>query len=179
MEDPVAAIAERLRSGGVQFAVVGAAAMAARGFPRQTLDFDLLTTDLRVLDQAFWRGFAAAPDVRLGDPDDPLAGVVRFLAPEVDLIVGRFRWQADAVARTEEIRVGGGRTLPVVTLADLILSKLFAAGFRDAADVQMMLAGADAGTVREVDRAVRLLPADSRRLWGEIRRSDSGSSVDD
>jgi hypothetical protein len=180
MQDPIAAIAERLRSSGVPFAVIGAAAMSARGFPRQTLDFDLLTTERRVLDASFWSGLPeAAPDVRHGDADDPLAGVVRFTAPEVDLIVGRYRWQAAALERAEELSVGGGRRLPVVTLADLILSKLFAGGYRDAADVRMMLAGAEASTVEEVDRAVPVLPADSRRLWKEILSDRRRSSVDD
>lgn len=179
MQDPISALAERLRSGGVPFAVVGAAAMSARGFPRQTLDFDLLTTDRRVLDPSFWHGLAEAPELRHGDADDPLAGVVRFFAPEVDVIVGRYRWQAEAIERAEELSVGGGRALPVLTLADLILSKLFAAGYRDGADVQMMLAGADPSMVEEVDRAVSVLPADSRRLWDEIRRSGQDSSVGD
>src|SRR5205085_529619 len=46
-------ILERL---GVQYAVIGAMAMAARGFPRFTLDFDFLTTDKRVLDPNVWDG---------------------------------------------------------------------------------------------------------------------------
>ncbi len=45
MTGPIRAVADHLRAAGVPFAVIGAAAMSARGFPRQTLDFDLLTTD--------------------------------------------------------------------------------------------------------------------------------------
>lgn len=172
MDDLLAAIVERLRSGGVPFALVGAAAMSARGFPRQTLDFDLLTLERRVLEPPFWRDLATVPEIRVGDPDDPLAGVVRFLDPEVDLIVGRYGWQAEALERAEEMQVGGGRRLPVVTLADLILLKLFAAGYRDAADVRMMLEGADRESFAAVDRAVTRLPADSRRLWREVRQRD-------
>lgn len=172
MDDLLAAIAERLRSGGVSFAVVGAAAMSARGFPRQTLDFDLLTLDRRVLQLPFWRGLGTVPQIRTGDAEDPLAGVVRFLDPEVDVIVGRYGWQAEALERAEELQVGGGHRLPVVMLADLILLKLFAAGYRDAADVGMMLSGADREAVAAVDRAVTRLPADSRRLWREVRQRD-------
>jgi hypothetical protein len=56
----------------------------------------------------------------------------------------------------------------VVTLADLILLKLHAGGYRDAADVRMMLDGADRATREDVERALPALPRDARRLWGEI-----------
>ena len=38
----------------VAHALVGAAALAARGIARSTYDIDLLTTDRRVLDAALW-----------------------------------------------------------------------------------------------------------------------------
>lgn len=171
MSDLIAAIVERLRAGEVPHAVIGAAAMSACGFPRQTLDFDLLVVERRVLDEAFWRELPRVPEIRIGGSDDPLAGVVRFDSPEVDVVVGRYRWQAEALARAEELQIGG-RTLPVVTLGDLILLKLHAGGYRDAADVKMMLAGADDAVVEHVDRLLPALPADARRLWDEIRSSE-------
>jgi hypothetical protein len=36
----------------VSYALIGAHAMAARGYPRFTVDVDLLTTDTRVLERA-------------------------------------------------------------------------------------------------------------------------------
>ncbi|HEX2164326.1 MAG TPA: nucleotidyltransferase [Thermoanaerobaculia bacterium] len=125
MVDSIAALSERLEAAGVPFAVIGAAAMSARGFPRQTLDFDLLVTDRRVLEGRFWEGVGTAAEIRVGDGDDPLAGVVRFARPAVDVIVGRFRWQGEALARATRLQVGG-RALPVATLGDLILLKLHA-----------------------------------------------------
>ena len=44
MPDRIAAVVEHLRASGVPFAVIGAAAMSTRGFPRQTLDLDILST---------------------------------------------------------------------------------------------------------------------------------------
>lgn len=167
MSDLITAVAERLRSTEVPFAVIGAAAMSTRGFPRQTLDFDFLVTDRRVLELGFWHGLPQNADSRTGDADDPLAGLVRFTAPAVDVVVGRYRWQAEALSRAQELRVEG-RLLPVVTLADLILLKLHAGGYRDAADVRMMLDGADRATREDVERALPALPRDARRLWGEI-----------
>lgn len=170
MSDLIAAVVERLRASEVPHAVIGAAAMSARAVPRQTLDFDLLVVDRRVLEEAFWRGLPRAPEIRMGDSDDPLAGVVRFDSPEVDVVVGRYRWQSEALERAEELQIGG-RTLPVVTLADLILLKLHAGGYRDRADVEMMLTGADEAVIEHVDRVLPALPADARRLWDEIRSS--------
>lgn len=44
-----------LNDAGVAHALIGAAALAAAGVARSTLDLDLLTLDARVLDPAFWR----------------------------------------------------------------------------------------------------------------------------
>jgi hypothetical protein len=64
---------------GICYALVGAHAMAVRGYPRSTVDIDLWTADARVLDEALWVGLrqdSVAVDVRRGDADDPLGGVV-------------------------------------------------------------------------------------------------------
>ncbi len=56
--DKVKAVLESL---GVQYAVIGAMAMAARGYPRFTLDFDILTTEKTVLNPDVWREILTAP----------------------------------------------------------------------------------------------------------------------
>ena len=170
--NPIARIADHLRESGVSFAVIGAAAMSARGFPRQTLDLDLLTTDARVLQAEFWRGVSPAPEVRIGDSDDPLRGVVRFDDPHIDLVVGRSSWQSDALLRAQEMTLGDAK-LPVVTLADLIALKLDAGGYRDAADVSMMLARATPEDIRQIDAVLGRLDAHAARLWKEIRGAAS------
>ncbi len=117
----------------VPHALIGAAALAVRGIARSTFDIDLLTTDTRVLAAEWWHPFVSAGisvDVRVGDADDPLAGVVRLDIPgdrPVDLVVGRHFWQARAVARAERSSLGP----PVVTASDLVLLKLYAGGTQD------------------------------------------------
>ena len=170
MPDRIAAVVEHLRASGVPFAVIGAAAMSTRGFPRQTLDLDILTTDRSVLDEEFWGPFSGSVDVRRGDADDPLLGVIRFRDPEIDVIVGRHRWQSDAVSRAEEMTIGEQR-IPVVTLGDLMLLKLDAGGYRDAADVKMMLSAASEADVDHLTRLLPQLDERARRLWNEIRAS--------
>lgn len=68
-------------------------ALALHGISRSTFDQDLLVTNLRVLDDAFWDDLRniAQVDVRRGDADDPLAGVVRLQRRDdrdVDLVGG-------------------------------------------------------------------------------------------
>lgn len=55
--------------------------MAARGYPRFTIDIDLLTSDARVLEQTTWAELietGATVDARRGDADGPLGGVVHI-----------------------------------------------------------------------------------------------------
>jgi hypothetical protein len=79
----------------IPYALIGAHAMAARGYPRFTTDIDLLTADTRVLDAATWAPLTeggALIDGRRGDHDDPLAGVVRIVLADgtnIDVVVGR------------------------------------------------------------------------------------------
>ena len=117
----------------VAHALIGAAALAARGVARSTYDIDLLTTDVRVLTAALWDDLLAygiRVDIERGDVDDPLGGVVRMTAADqrpVDVIVGKPRWQTRAIARAERPSVGP----PVIAASDLILLKLYAGGTQD------------------------------------------------
>jgi hypothetical protein len=157
-----------LEAAGVPHALIGAAAAAARGLARSTYDVDLLTTDARVLDDAFWhtvRACHAAVDVRRGDDEDPLRGVVRIeLEGErpVDVIVGRHDWQARAVAAAD--RVTGGP--PIVRAADLVLLKLYAGGSQDLWDVRelLRLPGGD-DLAAEVDGALAGMPSFMHEHW--------------
>lgn len=135
-----------LEAAGIRYALIGGHALAARGYPRFTIDIDLLTTDMAVLDAALWRPLedaGAGVERRRGDSSDPLAGVVHVLladATDVDIVVGRERWQADVVARAERLTVAPGVDLPVPDAADLILLKLAAGGGLDMRDAAALLA---------------------------------------
>lgn len=165
-------VAAALRARDVPFALIGAAAMAVHGVSRSTADLDLLAVDRRCLDADFWsdlRG-AATLDVRRGDDTDPLAGIVRFTAEgeaDVDLVIGKPVWQADCVARAA-LRIEDD--VPVVTLADLMLLKLYAGGSQDAWDLEQLLAVDRAGeAARAVDERITDLPGHARALWNRLR----------
>ncbi len=169
----LARVVAALEAAQIRFAVIGAAVLPSLGVSRSTLDIDLLTTDSRSLDSRQWQTLEnddIEADLRRGDADDPLLGVVRFSGTgetDVDLVVGRNAWQTRAVARARELPVSG-LTLPVVRGEDLILLKLFAGGPQDAWDVQQALAGPQrAELVAAVERDLGDLPPDARRLWSQ------------
>src|SRR5262245_19328566 len=82
---------DHLQNRGVRFCLIGASALASHGWARYTADVDLLTMDDAVLSPRFWSGFGE-PEIRRGDQDDPLAGLVRFAGEFAhDVIVGRGR----------------------------------------------------------------------------------------
>jgi hypothetical protein len=130
-----------LERSGVKCALIGGEALAVHGVARATLDSDLLVANPDVLRDSFWPTFSprAVIEIRRGDPDDPLAGVVRIhrRAEQTDIIVGR-PWVRRILDRTIRVRVRG-EELPVVDRADLVLLKLFAGGPQDLLDVRLLL----------------------------------------
>jgi hypothetical protein len=171
----LAQVSAALDMHGVAHAMIGAAALAVHGVTRSTADIDLLVADARGLDATTWASLAATGariDVRRGDAADPLAGVVRVTAPGepiVDVIVGRARWQADAIARGTPATVAGA-TIRVVTPVDLVLLKLYAGGPQDAWDIDQLL-DAVPGLDRDVEAALPVLPSECATLWRRIVRA--------
>lgn len=118
----------------VPFCLIGASALAARGFARFTADVDLLTLSADVLRPEFWAGFEhGSVEIRQGEPGDPLRGVVRLgLEPVHDLVVG-LGYAAKVATDTAE-------TVPTVpckvaTPLGLVLLKLEAGSPRDRLDI--------------------------------------------
>ncbi len=125
---------ERLAEAGISHALIGAAALAIHGISRSTFDQDLLVTDRRALNAATWAGLAdvAEVDIRRGDDDDPLAGVVRVISPgerDVDVIVGRHEWQR-SIIEDAVLRDTPAGSIPVASPKGLVLLKLYAGGRR-------------------------------------------------
>lgn len=171
---PVVKVLEAL---GVPFALVGGHAMAARGYPRFTTDLDLLTTERRMLDALVWTDLirqGARVDARRGDADDPLAGVVHIEladASDIDVIVGRWPWEASLIGRAEPTPLMG-LSLPVPRTSDLILLKLAAGGYLDRHDAASLLKVGDRLTlVSEVERHIDEVRPDIRLAWRDLLAS--------
>lgn len=157
----------------VAHALIGAVALAARGHSRSTYDLDFLTTDTAVFHEDFWtalREGGAHIDIRKGDFDDPLRGVVRITLLDgsmVDVVVAKYRWQKDVIDRAEPLDLGEC-TIPVPRASDLILLKLFAGGPQDLADVRALLEGPDREQiVAEVRTHLPALPEECSRSFEE------------
>ncbi|MEO7157874.1 MAG: hypothetical protein ABI039_09950 [Vicinamibacterales bacterium] len=149
----------------ISHALIGAAALAARGIARSTYDIDLLTTDLRAIDPRVWVTLPEdAVDIRRGDVDDPLAGVIRIAIGTdrpVDVVVGKHPWQERAVTRAEAI----AGTTRVVLARDLVLLKLYAGGAQDLWDVRELLALGDRSLRGDVTADLAALPTLLQERW--------------
>lgn len=137
------AVVDALERETVPFVLIGAVAMLAHDAGRSTFDIDFLTTDSRVL-RMDWATILPSvnADVRRGDWDDPLAGVVGFERAgemSIDLVLGRWKWQAEVVSRGLPVTVFGA-SVRVARRADLVVMKLDAGGPQDLIDAQRLLA---------------------------------------
>jgi hypothetical protein len=160
------------------YALIGAHAMAARGYPRFSVDVDLLTTDPRVLDRETWSGLkdeGAAVDPRRGDDQDPLAGVVHIMltdGTDIDVVLARWKWEADVIARAEVLTVAQEVRIAVPLTSDLILLKLAAGGFMDLRDAAALLEISDReAVVREIESRIDEVQPDVRGVWRELLAS--------
>ncbi|HEY6361832.1 MAG TPA: hypothetical protein VIX63_12045 [Vicinamibacterales bacterium] len=172
--EPVRRVLDAL---GAPYALIGAHAMAARGYPRFTVDVDLLTSDIRVLAPGTWADLereGAVIDARRGDADDPLGGVVHILltdGSDVDVVVAKWQWEAQVIERAQLLEVGGA-PIRVPTTGDLILLKLAAGGYLDLRDAAALLAITDRDLViRDVEAHIEDVRPDVRALWQELLTS--------
>ncbi|MEO8054148.1 MAG: hypothetical protein ABI768_03280 [Acidobacteriota bacterium] len=156
-------------------ALIGGLALAVHGITRHTDDADLLSADGRVLSDTFWdslRKEGVRVEVRRGDFDDPVRGVVRLTAGgerAVDVVVGRPAWHEQLLTRRRTLRVGG-EDLPVVDSADLVLLKLEAGGVQDLLDVRLLLAGPEGEAIRaDVESRLPELPSSLQESWAAFR----------
>jgi hypothetical protein len=145
--------------------------MAAHGVSRSTYDTDLLAVSSACLDREMWRALEALGvevDVRVGDDDDPLLGVVRITRGDetIDVVVGRSQWQRGILERARSIHVFS-TDLPLVTIEDLVLLKLYAGGTQDRWDIQQLLANVT--DLPAIDGKVHALPERSQALWSALR----------
>lgn len=166
-------VAALLEGADVPYALVGAGALAVHGVSRSTVDHDLLTTQPRVLARPFWSALPVdvRVDPRRGDGADPLAGVIRFTQQDerdVDLVVGRAGWMDGVLQRRITVPLPG-HDLPVVSMPDLILLKLYAGGTQDSWDIAQLLQTTAAASVREdVESRLNLLPPECGALWQSL-----------
>ncbi|HEY0140762.1 MAG TPA: hypothetical protein VGF48_07690 [Thermoanaerobaculia bacterium] len=168
LADDVRKVLEALAS---PYCLIGGHAVAARGYPRFTLDHDFLTADKRVLQRETWNALDADVDPRKGEYDDPLAGVVHISGrdgSEVDIVVAKWKWELEVIQRAEPMELGS-MTVPVPRTSDLILLKLAAGGYLDLADVHVLLGIGDREQlIAGVNEHIGKLRPDAQAAWTTI-----------
>jgi len=178
----LAQVVETLEHHGVRCTVIGAAALAALGTSRATVDLDLLTSDRRVMTEALWARIVkqgAVVDIRFGDEDDPLVGVVRVTQEQerpVDIIVGEGIWQEKILAEAKPATISG-TVVPVVDIVGFILLKLYAGGPQDLWDIEQVLLIVEDSVATRAKVSERLsdLPPRCRALWDKLIEQGSDS----
>ncbi|HEY6138809.1 MAG TPA: hypothetical protein VI670_13700 [Thermoanaerobaculia bacterium] len=163
-----------LDAADVRYALVGAVAVASRGAPRSTYDLDLFTTDKAVFREELWaelRRDGIAVEIRRGDFDDPLAGVVRVgtKPDQIDVVVGKWKWERAVIERAEPVELRDGIIIPLPSTSDLILLKIAAGGPIDTIDaINLLRIGPLDQLVTEVSAKIADLPRDAQELWQRL-----------
>jgi hypothetical protein len=115
-----------LKQSKVPHAVIGAAALAARGLPRMTADLDVtvLTDDaFAALDALRDAGFRSVTPIKRKEAPEPMY-VLRSESGEVDLLVAAGEPESTVIAEAKPARLFG-TTAPVATLEHLLLMYLY------------------------------------------------------
>lgn len=131
----------------VDAVVIGAVALAAYRYVRQTDDLDLVvnaeTPTLRAVAESLRQsGYAA--ELREPDADDPLGGIIDVTGPfglvQIVSFAGRFPSVIEDAVRAAKLVVREGSPLRLAPIPQLIALKLYAGGHKSKADIVELLA---------------------------------------
>lgn len=164
-------VARLLSENGVSAVVIGAVALAAHRYVRNTEDIDLgVDADLRkmrlLVDVLRDDGFTA--EFHEPDGDDPLAGVIDVSGPfglvQVISFAGRFPAAIRDALAGEDSRIRPGSDLRLIPIPQLVALKLYSGGSKAKADIVELLRRnpeADLGEIRETCGRYRLRGLDA------------------
>jgi hypothetical protein len=159
-------VLEILGSQRIEAVVIGAVALAAYSYVRQTQDLDLgvnaSTSQLRSLVVLFEsKGYCV--ELREPDGDDPLGGVIDVRGPfglvQIVSFADRFPAVIDEAVKASTLSVRPGSSLKLVPLPHLIALKLYAGGHKSKSDIVEVLSrnpDLDLDAVRKLCRKYRL-----------------------
>ncbi len=170
---------------GVPSALIGAAALAAHGYPRATVDIDLAvaTDPFTTLEEAR-RRIAGEPGVEATlttpDSDDPLGGVLTVTGEDFDPVqvvnflnpLSRRPNPGNEAVRTATSGPVAGAPLRLVTLPHLIALKLYAGGYKSKLDILELLARNPSAPLDQIARVCAAfgLEDDWHKLLDELNR---------
>lgn len=171
-------VVDILKQHQVDAVVIGATALAAYNYVRQTEDIDLgVNADIPTLQAIVTslRRSGFQTELRKPDADDPLGGVIDITSPagllQVISYAGRFPAAIKDAVRNFHLAVRPGSPLHLVPIPQLIALKLYAGGHKSQADIIELLSrnpDIDIEEVREVCSRYRLRGLDE--LIAEARQ---------
>jgi len=139
-------IIARLQEHGIDAVIIGAVALAAYHYVRQTEDIDFgVNADISTLRTLTASLRSAGYSVELREPDaqDSLGGVVdvrgAFGLLRIISFAGRFPAVIEDAVQASTLRVRQGSSLKLVPLPHLIALKLYAGGHKSQADIVELL----------------------------------------
>jgi hypothetical protein len=159
-------VLEILGSQRIEAVVIGAVALAAYSYVRQTQDLDLgvnaSTSQLRSLVELLEsKGYCV--ELREPDGEDPLGGVIDVRGPfglvQIVSFADRFPAVIDEAVKASTLSVRPGSSLKLVPLPHLIALKLYAGGHKSKSDIVEVLSrnpDLDVDAVRKLCRKYRL-----------------------
>jgi len=166
---------------GAPCALIGAAALAAHGYPRATVDVDLgvVTDPFTTLETARRRiADELGVEARLVTPDadDPLGGVLTVTGEDFDPVqvvnflnpLSRRPNPGSEAVRTATAGLVAGTPLRLVTLPYLIALKLYAGGYKSKLDVFELLSRNPTAPRDEIARVCAAFGLEND--WQEICR---------
>lgn len=170
-------IVEILGRRRVDAVVIGAVALAAYRYVRQTDDLDLgVSADIETMSvvEEDLRAAGYAAEFRKPDGDDPLGGVIdvtgTFGLLQIINYGDRFPAVIEDALQESKLLVRKGSPLRIVPIPQLVALKLYAGGFKSKADIVELLSrnpDVDLEEIRAVCRKYRLNGIDE--LIDELR----------
>lgn len=134
-----------LKDAGVAHAVVGAAALAARGLPRMTKDLDIVVRPdeaFTALDALEAIGLRSATPIARDEEPEPMYVLVGAGGSEVDLLVAAGEPESTVITEATPSAIFG-TTAPVATLEHLVLMYLYSNQPRHLGDFARIVTEAD------------------------------------
>lgn len=133
-----------LAKADVPFAVIGATALAVRGFPRMTRDLDVVVLredGFAALDALIAVGFTSVAPIDRNEEPEPMY-VMQRGKDDVDVLVAAGEPESTVVAEATEASVFGTKA-PVATLEQLVLMYLYSNQPRHIGDLARIVVESD------------------------------------
>lgn len=146
------------------YVLIGGLAVSARAKPRATHDIDFLvladkrffTTEIPKLAKKL--GYKA--EILMGNTNDPLNGMVRIYSKDgeglIDILPTYWKWQDEVVDGAQYLSMGGGVSIPIARIEDMIILKLKAGGQQDLLDIEQLIKVAKISKSIDKDRLFQL-----------------------